>query len=636
MDLLLFWRKNKVRVLSFIIALFAFPLHFSRALPYSYDGGWMTSLNLALKNKLVFGKDFIFTYGPLGVLSTRCNLYVSNFLLLAGDVFFVIGCFHFLNRQVLVNKGWGVIAFLTMLIFRTTVFSQSLFVIFIIYAALALLNNFDNYFEIAYCALAAVILFFIKINYGMLAIAGLGAVAIVLAFKDIRGFFLLLLVSVGSFSVICWVTNIDIVGYFEYSFEIISQYDEAGYWPIKRLGLIYLSGICFEVMVVAILCWFAYVRLKARSMGWNAVFFLCCISAACLVLYRNAYTRADYYHYGEYFATMPFLLLAIVMISGFRRSVWSKVVVLFVALVSWYDLIKSDVDDNTVIEKLRSGYYAPYFSPLVYAKGIFEKRNKNMEPIRLLNRGDIAYIGKRTVDIFPWETELLHYYNFNYHPRPLPQTCGYAGFFDSLNADFFSRSVRPELVMMQNFPIDYKYFFWEEPVTKNALRLNYRYDTFIRVNNWAGQLKDGYFDTYVLLRSRGDTMVQPQFEKMATRTARLGENVILDFPQDEAIYMTVKFRYTTKGKVRRMLYQPPNMHVVFRYDDGNAGVYRVSVSSLKQPVLVNKVMQNQLELRNFFAGQLTQCRNMRSFCFQPVTGGFEKEYTMEFVRLKNY
>ncbi len=631
----LFWEKHKIKILSLIIAIYSLPLHFSRAIPYSYDGGWMTSLNLAIRDKLVFGKDFIFTYGPLGTLSTRCNLYVNNLLLLAGDLFFLFGCFHFLYRHVLANKGWFVIALITMLIFRTTVFSQSLFVIFIIYAALNLLNNFKNNFELAYCGLAGVLLFFIKINYGMLAITGLAVLGVIIAFRAPRKLIFFLLISTGLFATISWGTHISVTGYFKNSLEMMTQYDEAGYWPIKRSEIIYISGVCMEAVIACILCYFAYSTWKKKTLNKGIFFFLCCLAAASLVLYRNAYTRADFYHYGEYFATMPFLILATIVMCGLQQHMLSKVTVFTVACFSWYNLVYPDIADNTLLPKLKSNYYYAYFSPVDYVKGIFEKREKKMDPIRLLSKDKIQYIGNKTVDIIPWETELLHFYNFNYHPRPLPQTCGYAGFFDSLNAAYFSGPNRPELVMIQNFPIDYKYFFWEEPMSKTSLRLNYRYDGFAGVNG-RDSLKNGYFDTYLLLEHRGDTQAYPKFEKIGTRTARLNEKIKIDFPPDEAVYMTVHFKYTTRGMLRRMFFQPPNLHVFFYYDDGNRGAYRVSVPALNQPVLVNKVIQNQEEMKHFYAGELQGCRNMKIFFFHAINPGFEQEYTIEFFKLKNY
>ncbi|MCD6012678.1 MAG: hypothetical protein K0Q79_2540 [Flavipsychrobacter sp.] len=631
-----FWEQHKLKILSFIIAVYSLPLHFSRALPYSYDGGWMTSLNLAIRDHLVFGRDFVFTYGPLGLISTRCNLYTSNFLFLVADLFFAAGCFHFIYNYVMRHKGWFWLALVAMLIFRTTAFSQCLFVIFIIYAALNFLNNFRSYFELGYFAVAGVLLFFIKINYGVLVIAALSVFVVMLAITSYRRLLFLLLVSGGLFAAICFTTHIDIAGYLRYSLTMAAQYDEAGYWPIKRKEFIYLSGLSVLLVLVGVLCYYLYRSWRQKTFDRNKLLFLGCIGATTLVLYRNAFTRADFYHYGEYFATMPFWALTIVVLCGLQKHVLPRVVVVVFVLVSSYNLMSPDITDDTLLPKLKANYYLAYYSPLEYVKGIFEKREKAMDPIRLLDKDKLEYIDKKTIDIIPWEVELLHYHDLNYHPRPMPVTGGYAGVFDSLNADFFTKPGRPEVVMIQNFPIDYKYFFWEESRSKTALRLNYRYIDYARVNNWSGALKDGYFDTYLLLQPRGDSQVQPQFEKIATQTLKLGDTLHLNYAPDEAIYITAHFEYTFQGKLRRMFYQPPNLNVAFRYEDGGISDYRASIPSLKDPALANKGILTQEEMMYFFAGDIKGCRNIKAICFHPMTDGFKPDFTIELMRLKNY
>lgn len=623
----LLWQQYKVRILSFIVAIYSFPLHFSRAIPYSLDGGWMTSLNLAIRDKLVFGRDFILPYGPLGVVSTRCNLYVSNLLLLAADIFLFAGCFHFLKKHI-VPKGWFFIALVTMLMFRSAVFSQNLFLIFIIYVLLNLQHKFQDYFELAYCAAAGVLLFFVKINYGLPAILGLLVLAVVMAFKMPGRLLFFLTFSAALFGVIVLSVHIDLAGYLKYSMPFLSGYDEGGYWPIKRRDVVYLSALLLLAVIAGIVFIYLFQAFRKKTVNALVVLFVGCVVLTSFLLYRNGFTRADFYHYGEFFAVMPFWIMAMIVLCGLHNKLTAKVIVLLMVAVSGYELILPDVKDKA----LRTKHYLSYLSPVSYFDGIFTARKMDFEPIRLLSADKLKQIGGRTVDIMPWETELLVYHGLNYHSRP---ALGHAAVFDSLNAAFFSGPQRPEVVMIQNFPIDYKYFFWEESITKTTLRLNYRYQGFAGING-RDSLKNGYFDTYLLLGGRGDTQVLPRFEKIATRTARLNEKVYIDFPADEAIYMTVKFTYTSMGRLRRLLFQPPNMHVFFYYDDGNRGAYKVSVAALTQPVLVNKVVQSQEEMKYFYAGELNKCRNMKIFFFHQVTQGFEPEYTIEFMRLKNY
>ena len=63
-----------------IIIQWIFQYDFFQIPNHGLDNSWAIGINLALKEKLLFGSDFIFTYGPLGYLSTSLSIYASSFL----------------------------------------------------------------------------------------------------------------------------------------------------------------------------------------------------------------------------------------------------------------------------------------------------------------------------------------------------------------------------------------------------------------------------------------------------------------------------------------------------------------------------------------------------------------------------
>jgi hypothetical protein len=257
------------------------------------------------------------------------------------------------------------------------------------------------------------------------------------------------------------------------------------------------------------------------------------------------------------------------------------------------------------------------------------------EPIRLMTDEKRKQIGNKTVDIIPWEIELLQYYDMNYKPRPLPQTCGYSGFADSLNADFFYQPTRPEVVLIQNFPLDNKYATWDESITKTSLLLNYHYAGFAGMNGRT-ELQDDVFESYLIMESNGTQKAWPLFEYLGSRKAKLDDTIAIKYAPDEAVYIKVKFKYNLRGKLRRYLFQPPNMSAALFFDDGSACIFKATLPTLLQPVLINKFVLSNTDLKNFFTRDLKKCKNVISFVFHPVTFGFEREYEIEFLRLKNY
>src|SRR6476620_11526835 len=46
------------------------------------DRSWAMALHMAIDKNMVFGQDFIFTYGPLGYITTRYPIGISKFQIL--------------------------------------------------------------------------------------------------------------------------------------------------------------------------------------------------------------------------------------------------------------------------------------------------------------------------------------------------------------------------------------------------------------------------------------------------------------------------------------------------------------------------------------------------------------------------
>ena len=68
------YRKAPSYLLYFFLVLFVFLLFPSRFFIYpgpGLDESWNMALHLAYKYNMVFGKDFISGFGPLGILRTR-------------------------------------------------------------------------------------------------------------------------------------------------------------------------------------------------------------------------------------------------------------------------------------------------------------------------------------------------------------------------------------------------------------------------------------------------------------------------------------------------------------------------------------------------------------------------------------
>src|SRR5437879_816646 len=82
-----FLRKNRALIFFWgLLTLLLFPAVFSLKPGIGPDSSWMMATNLALKQGSSFGDQFVFTYGPLGFLSSRSICYLNRCWLIGFDL----------------------------------------------------------------------------------------------------------------------------------------------------------------------------------------------------------------------------------------------------------------------------------------------------------------------------------------------------------------------------------------------------------------------------------------------------------------------------------------------------------------------------------------------------------------------
>lgn len=130
---------------------------------YGLDVSWNIAIHNAVQNKLVFGKEFVFTYGPLGIFVTRLSIGVHEVVYILFDVF-VIANFFYVFFRIITRSNLAVSSILIYLCIWYMVPDPSLMllwvVLFLVFDYLATRNTLVLIDIVA----IAVILFFIKLS----------------------------------------------------------------------------------------------------------------------------------------------------------------------------------------------------------------------------------------------------------------------------------------------------------------------------------------------------------------------------------------------------------------------------------------------------------------------------------------
>lgn len=618
------------RILSFLLALYCLPQTF-RILPGEFtDSSWMRALSMAVSNKLVFGRDFIFTYGPLGFLSTRVCHHSLVPALLLGDIFLFTGYYYFIYKYI-AGKKWFFIVLPAMLLLRSDYYNHNLFIIYILITCTCFTDGFRNRFALIYTALAGVLLFFIKMNYGVIT-GGLTLMIIAyLLFTNKKAAIIYALTSGVLFSVIYQLVHIDLRGYLKYGMVITGNFDESMYLGIPATGITFLSAMTLILVFLGLWAIYLVKRWSAKQLAIPDVVVALLLCMSCFLLYKNGFTRADYYHYGDFFSGFPFFIIAAAMIMGYDKSITARIVMLVSMALSTYIIALPDLERRD----WHTDYYLSFLTPAYYIETLQTKADEGDRPHLQLDKQQLQLLGNATIDIYPTQVALLQYNHLNYHPRPVPQSYSvYAPVLDSLNAAHISNTNRPQLLMVQNEVFDNRYAFADESMGKAALHLNYRYSGFISTGR--SDTLENRNTSFLLLHATGGKGIYPVFTPLATRQIKMGETIPLDFNDTWAVYLKADVQYSFTGRMRRIFYRPPAIDITIYFEDGVHYRYRAIVPLLKDGILINRAVLENTDLKNFITGDLLRLKKIKAFSLDTNDPGVVPDVNITLARFINY
>ncbi len=619
--LLSFYRRNKLTVWAAVLAAYIVPTSLYYFHNYGLEGSWKRAINLAIRDNRVFGSEFMFSYGPLGFLSTRNNEYINPWIIVLGDLLLAAGFFNFYRRCLAKDKSYFWVLLAATLFARGAEYTQLFFFIFAISALLLVRDESKNYFLALFCGISGVVIFFIKINYGLIALGLLALLLVFALFRHIRSFAILLVSGISTFVTIYAYSNIDVAEYIRSSGRFIQYYDEAMMRPISFADPVFLLAMAVIVLLLGIAASICVSALKQKRISFHRLVAMGALTFLLFLFYKNGFTRADVIHYGAFFAITPLFSIAFVFLLDGKPV---RNVALVSIAVSSAAFLYVQTRDKTSSIKHTLSYLAPAYLSQLMKSGHPESGSV------LLTPDAVAHIGRRSIDLIPAELALLQVNGLNYNPRPIPQSYGATEkTLDSINAAHFLKAARPQLIMMRNESIDNHYAFWDESLTKATIKVNYAYDQTVSPE------KDT-MTKYLLLASVTSVPARPIFRMLEKRRIHFGDTVRFSYPGTEAIYLRAQLSYTPAALLRKRLFQPPPASITLLLDDGSAITIPAIPSELKIPCLINKTVSDLAELKNFFTNNLAANKSVTGLVFNAPVGGFQQGIDILFEQFENY
>ena len=545
------------------------------------DASWVLSINWALQKHLIFGQDYIFTYGPLGFLGTRNALGFNPLFLLFSDLFIIINCLFisiytfrkFYNLQA---------AGLCLLVVYTMSGGVGMYSDQIVFVLLLISVFWLNYslahssvISLTIPAIITCILFYLKANMSFINIILFYVYLAYFIFSDkknslpkiLYGLAVPLIIFLLSFPL-----RTDIFSYIAGNLSLIDGYNDAMSINLgdyaKYLGIAVISILAFLI------------SFFVKNFRQNLLLFLT-FGIFTFVLFKQSFVRSDL-HVAIFFTFFP-AVCGVTTIFYKRVSAWQTVTVCGIGLVCLTACVSLLGIQNL------SGRIN-YLKDVLYPVNTEQAYENSFDRFKLPEEVT-RVIGSHSVDVIPWNINYLYFNRLNYNPRPLIQSySAYTPYLINLNKQKYEGETAPEFVLFSNHSIDKRYSFFDDQEVKLSLIRHY---SCLGIYNAQGN--------DFLLFKRNDENAVVKFSAPSKETLKLNDAYFLK-DTNKSYFIKIDIDYSYFGKLVRTAYKPFLLAIYFTLEDGTERRYKAVVPILKNGVLINPLIENETDFLNLIQG----------------------------------
>lgn len=575
------------------------------------DDSWHNVYKWLLQQNYNFGKDIIYTFGPLaGYLLNSYNseYIISNTLVNIGFVFYFIILIFFIKVKLENNitnvrsLGISSLAIAIFLILWPIPDVMAFIIVLCSFSYMRLLNYKYNFIILAQILLL-VVLSDIKFSY-LLATLLCFCISILLGFarKEYKEQCILFFLYVCCF-IIVWIligqSIYDLPAYFYNFFDMALAYNGAmgaiyiKYWQIFDIIAIltlvlavflityginkekFLSRefLDFDIGIFAIfLLWTAFKYGMGRhDLHQNAFFeYVMLVSILLPSIYKNSYKISLL----NKVSFIIYMVSALCVIFGTSMAYHNK-----------FDVITSRV--NIPIQNIQSNYSILFNTNSI--KKIFEQNELNIYQKEASLTSFAKIINNDTVDVYNYRQNYAILNDFNYRPRPVFQ--GYQTFTKNLME-------KNENFILTN-PLDYIIF--KQETIDNRLGL-------MDDSMWLAEVLNNYDlvaeERDLLLLKKKESFQEVKRFKVSDGVVDFDDIIDIPCKNGERISISMEIENSVLGKILSMLWKPPIVEMELIKDNGDVVVRRIIPSMIRTPVYIDGVIDNNDDVINLVNGTL--------------------------------
>ncbi|MHA8051413.1 hypothetical protein V7S79_09875 [Aquirufa sp. ROCK-SH2] len=567
---------------------------------------------------LTIGKDFIFTYGPLGSINTRLfpenfNIYWITFI----DFFYLFNII-FLIKFAFKKAGnnWIMVALLSLYIFLPwgifgdTSFTYLYFSIFWILHAQNTRSVWSLWISIA----IGIISFFIKVNVGIVGILIIEFGLITLLCKKLISWKLMAthnFVILISIVLLSKFLHLNLLEYVKNSLYIIDGYQDNMACVILKKNefnvLLFIEII--SAILFIIIFYLSRKAIKKTFLLW--IFF----ASIYFLIFKQSHTAISSLNLYGFFLLIPLLAVLIYLFTPneFSASISKYIIIIILTqsiAIHFLRLMDAQYNFPNYLNSLKNIKYNPkqYFQKL--SEYDYENNFKNTK-LSLPNRVK-QLIGNETVDILNSRIDYIYFNKLNYNPRPIIQSySAYTPELIHLNGEKYRSTNAPTYVLYHLDNFREQYPFWSDSEVNVELLKRYNL-----IDNFTAES-----DSFLLFKKSNEI----KNLNIQTMNFQIQLNRKINIPKGQIIRFYGHIEYSFWGKLARLIFQPPYLFCKIGYEDGTYQSFRVVNQILEAGVLVNKKVTTFNELHQYYSSIGEKNKNVSSLEFySKLDWGFKK------------
>ena len=544
---------------------------------WDLDSSWGQALSDAFVSHRVWGRDLVFTYGPLGFLQSKAPFDERTFWIVFAywslSAALLVLCLTWLLWQVDGTTACGILiaGYLLLPLQRGDAFPLVLclfqLALCIRIAEKPTLGRFDLLVLLLLppqLAILAVMKFSLAIAVAVTSLFAAG----ILFFSDRRR----LAVSIPAYTVVTillfWLLAGQpinaIPNYLSLALEISRGYMSA--MSKTPSGLVDLAGV-FTLMLLA-MCFL--LRLRQHTNAATKCY-LIGIASIVALSWKAGYIRADR-HTAIFFvsATMVPAFLSVAP-ARIRLAYYPKVTLAVTGLCLFLGLLAAMPEANlgrgstsmrvTSTEAAQRSSDALSF--LLHPRlGFSEWVDRRHDLERAAQLPDISsLVGSETTDILVFNIGVALFNHLRYSPRPVLQSySAYTPTLAKLNADFFSAETAPHFALIQIQPIDDHLPFEEDGRALVSILRHYDYV--------------GLHDNFLVFRRNTAKIDDPVWSFGKAEHHQLNAWVPME-NGTRLQAMSIRYRMNNIGSVYAMVVREPEMMIDVRLPNGTLESFRL-------------------------------------------------------------